>query len=120
VSVRIVRGRTVLVAGSNSTECAVQSCCSVRSLGSFLHAPFANGICEAPISVLSSNTTVLKRVTALCIDAIPEFCNRISQVPGKPVWPYTPLTKHIDATATASSVSGTHVIHACNQPGLLS
>jgi hypothetical protein len=39
VSVRIVRGRTVLVAGSNSTECAVQSCCSVRSLGSFLHAP---------------------------------------------------------------------------------
>jgi hypothetical protein len=86
----------------------------------FMKYLLANGICEAPISVLSSNTTVLKRVTALCIDAIPAFCNRISQVPGKPVWPYTPLTKHIDATATASSVSGTHVIHACNQPDLLS
>lgn len=39
MSVRIVRGRTVLVAGSKSTECAVQSCFRVRSLGSFLQAP---------------------------------------------------------------------------------
>ncbi len=39
MSVRIVRGRTVLVAGSKSTECAVQSFFRVRSLGSFLQAP---------------------------------------------------------------------------------
>lgn len=79
VSLKIVKGLTestppALQLKLRTTECAVRSPSTLRCPG--------NAIWDGPPSLRSSNTTVSKCVTTVCIDAIPAFWTTTSHLPG--------------------------------------
>lgn len=83
MSVKIVNGRMLLVWRSRRTECAVQSFLSglegLIKWQRFLGKSFLDG----PMWVRSRRTTVLKRVTAVCMEAMPASGMRSSHTPGR-------------------------------------
>ncbi len=52
-----------------------------RSAGLARHRPPFKGSCEGPMLVRSSNTTLPKWVTAVCMDEMPAFCTSTSHEP---------------------------------------